>query len=426
MSPDTPAAARGADALPCADAAIELQKVDVVFTRAAGRSGTTLTAAALAALDAGETRAQIADRLGVVVGVAGASLAVERGEICVLMGLSGSGKSTLLRAVNGLNRVARGHVLVRDTGGTVDITTCDAASLRRVRRNAVAMVFQQFGLLPWRTVRDNVGFGLELRGEPADRRRRIVTEKLELVGLSQWADRHVSELSGGMQQRVGLARAFATDASILLMDEPFSALDPLIRTRLQDELCDLQQRFRKTILFVTHDMNEALKLGDRIAVLENGRIMQVGTAQDIMMRPVNDQVAQFVTHVNPLSVLTGAMIMRPSSELARSENTLWLDVERRYQIALGERGEVAAVRVDGEARSVVLLGEHQAPQTLDGRLAAGATTLSLHDIIRLRETTGHPVLLLDENGHFAGVCGETEIVHALVHRGRRAEQARYR
>jgi glycine betaine/proline transport system ATP-binding protein len=370
----------------------------------------------LAALDAGETRAQIADRLRVVVGVADASLAVERGELCVLMGLSGSGKSTLLRAVNGLNRVTRGHVLVRDSGGTVDLATCNATSLRRVRRESVATVFQQFGLLPWRTVHDNVGFGLELRGEPAEKRRRIVAEKLELVGLSQWADRHVSELSGGMQQRVGLARAFATDASILLMDEPFSALDPLIRTRLQDELCELQQRFRKTILFVTHDMNEALKLGDRIAVLESGRIIQVGTAEDLMMRPVNAHVAQFVRHVNPLSVLTGAMIMRRSSELTRSENSVWLDVEHRYQVLLGDRGEVTAARVDGEARGVVLLGKHP-PKLLDGRLAAAATTLSLHDIIRLRQTTGHPVLLVDENGYFAGVCGETEIAHALIHRG---------
>ena len=144
------------------------------------------------------------------------------------------------------------------------------------------MVFQQFGLLPWRTVRDNVGFGLELRGEPPDKRRRIVDEQLELVGLSQWGDRYCSELSGGMQQRVGLARAFATDADILLMDEPFSALDPLIRRKLQDELLALQERVKKTILFVSHDLDEALKLGDRITILEGGRIVQTGTAQDIV------------------------------------------------------------------------------------------------------------------------------------------------
>src|SRR5262245_24652836 len=278
------------------------------------------------------------------------------------MGLPDSGKPTLLRAVNGLNRVARGHVLIRDRSGTVDVTSCDEASLRRVRRESVAMVFQQFGLLPWRTVADNVGLGLELRGESPETRRRIVAEKLELVGLSQWANRHVSELSGGMQQRVGLARAFATDADILLMDEPFSALDPLIRTRLQDELCSLQERFRKTIVFVTHDMDEALKLGDSITVLEGGRILQTGIAQDIMMRPVNDHVAQFVRHVNPLSVLTGAMIMRRSSDLARTENTVWLGTAQECHVVLDEQGEIVKAHVNGEVRALIPVGDH--PSTL--------------------------------------------------------------
>jgi glycine betaine/proline transport system ATP-binding protein len=402
-----------------ADPAIELQNVDILFTREGGRARADLNARALAALDAGETRTQIAERLGVVVGVANASLKIERGEICVLMGLSGSGKSTLLRAVNGLNRVTRGHVLIRDKNRTVDVTSCDEASLRRVRRESVAMVFQQFGLLPWRTVSDNVGLGLELRGEPVEKRRQIVAEKLELVGLSQWANRHVSELSGGMQQRVGLARAFATDADILLMDEPFSALDPLIRTRLQDELCSLQERFRKTIVFVTHDMDEALKLGDRIAVLEGGQILQTGVAQDIMMRPVNDHVAQFVRHVNPLTVLTGGMIMRRCSDLARSENTVWLDVARRYHVLLNDRGELVRAHLDGESQALVPVGDHPATLQLRPGLAVAPTTLSLHDLVRLREATGHPVLLV-EGGRLAGVCCQTEILQALV-RGRRVE-----
>ncbi len=404
-----------------ADAAIELQNVDILFTREGGRTGADLNAQALAALDAGETRTQIAERLGVIVGVADASLAIERGELCVLMGLSGSGKSTLLRAVNGLNRVTRGHVLIRDKSGTVDITSCDEASLRRVRRESVAMVFQQFGLLPWRTVSDNVGLGLELRGEPVEARRRIVAEKLELVGLSQWADRHVSELSGGMQQRVGLARAFATDADILLMDEPFSALDPLIRTRLQDELCTLQLRFKKTIVFVTHDMDEALKLGDRIAVLEGGRILQTGVAQDIMMRPVNDHVAQFVRHVNPLSVLTGAMIMKCCADLPRSDNTVWLDGERRYQVLLDERGKVVAAQVNGESHVLVPVGDHPPTLQIGPGIVLAPTTLVLHDLIHLREATGHPVLLV-EGGCLVGMCGETEILQALV-RGRRLAAA---
>ena len=285
--------------------ALEFRHVDILFPPAGATRGRRAQAAvlrAIAALEAGGSRSEIAERTGVIVGVCNANLAVERGEISVLMGLSGSGKSTLLRAANGLNRVTRGEVLVRDGEAVVDVARCDAATLRRVRRQRIAMVFQQFALLPWRTVRENVGFGLELRGEPAESRHRIVDEQLELVGLSQWADRHCSELSGGMQQRVGLARAFATNAEILLMDEPFSALDPLIRRKLQDELLALQERLRKTILFVSHDLDEALKLGDRITILEGGRVVQTGTPRQIVQNPADEYVAEFVRHVNPRTV----------------------------------------------------------------------------------------------------------------------------
>jgi glycine betaine/proline transport system ATP-binding protein len=286
--------------------ALEFRSVDIVFG-AKGRPNGAIQQA-LTALDAGGTRTEIAEKTGVVIGVANASLTVERGEISVLMGLSGSGKSTLLRAANGITPVTRGQVLVSDGSDVVDIAKCDATTLRRVRRLRIAMVFQQFGLLPWRTVRDNVGFGLELRGEPADKRRLIVDQQLELVGLTQWGDRYCSELSGGMQQRVGLARAFATDADILLMDEPFSALDPLIRRKLQDELLALQERVKKTILFVSHDLDEALKLGDKISILEGGRIVQTGSAQDIVQRPANDYVAEFVRHINPRTAIKGAPV----------------------------------------------------------------------------------------------------------------------
>ncbi len=292
--------------------ALEFRNVDIVFCGKARRPNGVVQQA-LSALDAGGTRTEIATKTGVVIGVAGASLTVERGQISVLMGLSGSGKSTLLRAANGLNPVTRGQVLVSDGDHVVDIAKCDATTLRRVRRLRIAMVFQQFGLLPWRTVRDNVGFGLELRGEPADERRRIVDEQLELVGLSQWGDRYCSELSGGMQQRVGLARAFATNADILLMDEPFSALDPLIRRKLQDELLALQERVKKTILFVSHDLDEALKLGDRITIMEGGRIVQTGTAQDIVQRPADDYVAEFVRHVNPHTAIKGTLNGAPAT-----------------------------------------------------------------------------------------------------------------
>jgi len=227
------------------------------------------------------------------------------------MGLSGSGKSTLLRAVNALNHVCRGEVRVWDGSGMISVTGAGRRSLRDIRLRHVAMVFQQFGLLPWRTVRENVGLGLELAGMSVKQRRDKVDRQLETVGLSDWADRKVGELSGGMQQRVGLARAFATDAPILLMDEPFSALDPLIRARLQDELLELQAKTQRTIIFVSHDLDEAFKLGNRIALMEGGRIVQIGTAREIIANPVNDYVADFVAHMNPLGVLTASDVAQP-------------------------------------------------------------------------------------------------------------------
>ena len=282
---------------------VSFQNVSIVFGRNPEQ--------ALPLVDAGKSRAEIRDETGVTLGVADASLDIQEGEIAVLMGLSGSGKSTLLRAVNGLAPITRGKVLI-DTGkGIVDPKDCGAKRLRDLRRHEVAMVFQQFALLPWRTVADNVGLGLEFSGVPRSQRRERVVEQLELVGLGDWVDSRVGELSGGMQQRVGLARAFATNAPILLMDEPFSALDPLIRSRLQDELLEIQQRLKKTIIFVSHDLDEAFKIGNRIAIMEGGRIVQVGTAQDIVLRPADDYVADFVAHMNPLNVLTAADVMKP-------------------------------------------------------------------------------------------------------------------
>ncbi len=264
---------------------------------------------ALPLMDKGQHRAEIQKATGQVLGVHDCSLDVEFGEILVLMGLSGSGKSTLLRAVNGLNPVARGKVVVNDGAWSCDVSNASKPDLLRVRRECVAMVFQQFGLLPWRTVRDNVGLGLELAKMGKAERATKVDEQLALVGLSDWAERKVGELSGGMQQRVGLARAFVTEAPILLMDEPFSALDPLIRARLQDELLDLQQKLKRTIIFVSHDLDEAFKLGNRIAIMEGGRIIQSGTPRDIFTNPVNDYVADFVAHMNPLGVLTARDVM---------------------------------------------------------------------------------------------------------------------
>ncbi|MGC1495682.1 MAG: choline ABC transporter ATP-binding protein [Sulfitobacter sp.] len=285
--------------------AVEFDNVSIVF----GDKPET----ALPLMDAGQSRSEIEAATGQVLGVHNCSLSVATGEILVLMGLSGSGKSTLLRAVNGLNPVVRGHVDVHDGDWSANVQNCSSSDLRQVRRECVSMVFQQFGLLPWRTVRDNVALALELSDVPKKDRLERADKQLALVGLADWADRKVGELSGGMQQRVGLARAFVTEAPILLMDEPFSALDPLIRTRLQDELLDLQRDLKRTIIFVSHDLDEAFKLGGRIAIMEGGRIVQIGTPREIFSNPASEYVADFVANMNPLGVLTARDVMGPSN-----------------------------------------------------------------------------------------------------------------
>lgn len=283
--------------------AVEFDNVSIVFGNRPD--------AALPLMDQAYERAEIKQKTGQVLGVHNCTLSVAEGEILVLMGMSGSGKSTLLRAVNALNPVCRGEVRVRQGDKMVSTTRADAASLRHLRLQTISMVFQQFGLLPWRTVRENVGLGLELAGIPMAERQKRVENQLLTVGLEDWADRRVGDLSGGMQQRVGLARAFATEAPILLMDEPFSALDPLIRTRLQDELLELQAKHRRSIVFVSHDLDEAFKLGSRIALMDGGRIVQCGTAREIIANPASDYVQDFVAHMNPMMVLTAGDMAEP-------------------------------------------------------------------------------------------------------------------
>lgn len=266
--------------------------------------------AALPLMDQGLDRSEIQGRTGQILGVHDCSVEVREGEIAVLMGLSGSGKSTLVRAVNGLNRVTRGTMWVHDGERLVDVARAGPDVLRRIRTQRVSMVFQQFGLLPWRSVVDNVAFGLEVAGVPPAERRARALAQLETVKLGDWAECRVHELSGGMQQRVGLARAFATGAPILLMDEPFSALDPLIRAKLQDELLELQARLKRTIVFVSHDLEEAVKIGSRIAIMAGGRIVQQGRPDEIVLRPADDYVAAFVGHLNPLAVLCAVDVMQ--------------------------------------------------------------------------------------------------------------------
>jgi len=391
--------------------AIEFRGVDIVFGKDKRR--------ALELIDRGKTRDEILAETGAVLGAAGINLAVERGEICVLMGLSGSGKSTILRAINGLNQVARGAVLVEHAGRTIDVARCSRAELKLLRTSRIAMVFQQFALLPWRTVRENVGFGLELRGTPPAERNRVVDEKLAMVNLSRWADKYAHELSGGMQQRVGLARALAPDADILLMDEPFSALDPLIRDKLQDELLSLQKTLRKTIVFVSHDLDEALKIGNRIAILEGGRIVQIGTAEDILLNPADDYVAEFVKHMNPLNVLRGTSLMTPAVALRRELGAVLLDREGRVKVQVDRDDHPIGVTLDGrKGRLLAVNGEVRPQASSEVDIVVASVDLKLREAIELRRATGNPVVLVDQLGCLAGLCGDEEIYRGLLRRER--------
>jgi len=373
---------------------------------------------ALALLDQGKTRDEILKATNVVLGAADINLAIEPGEICVLMGLSGSGKSTILRAVNGLNKITRGRLLVRDGNRDIDLGTCSDVDLRSLRTRRIAMVFQQFALLPWRTVAENVGLGLELRGADKAEIARIVADKLAMVGLTQWANKFGHELSGGMQQRVGLARAFATDADILLMDEPFSALDPLIRDKLQDELLLLQKDLKKTIIFVSHDLDEAMKLGNRIAILEGGRIVQCGVAEEILLRPATDYVAEFVKHMNPLNVLRGGSLMTPAAALERAGAEVLLDKRGRIRLQLDAENRPVSCTLDGEAGSLAAAAAANAKTDL----LIAPVDLKMRLAIELRRRSGNPIVLVDELGRLAGLCGDDEIYRALL-QARKSEAA---
>ena len=386
--------------------AVEFLNVDIIF-------GDT-PKHALGLLDGGGDRASILEETGCVIGVADASITIQEGEICVLMGLSGSGKSTLLRAVNGLNAVTRGQVLVRDQGQTVDIATCPPAQLRHIRMERVAMVFQHFALLPWRTVAENVGFGLEVRGVPKAERDKLVLEKLDLVQLTQWKDKYTHELSGGMQQRVGLARALSTDADILLMDEPFSALDPLIRNHLQDELLELQRRLKKTIIFVSHDLDEALKLGSHIAIMEAGRIVQYGTPEEIVLAPANAYVAEFVAHMNPLNVLRGASLMTPLDAIRRDGEQLLLDWSGHHRMMLNADDTPASVIVDDKPGELTAYsdGLDLSNLCMEAIVTAGPD-IKLRTAIEIRHETGAPVVFVAD-GKVIGVIGDDEIYQGIL------------
>jgi glycine betaine/proline transport system ATP-binding protein len=256
--------------------------------------------------DADLPRGELLEKTGCVAAVRDVSFDVAKGEVFVVMGLSGSGKSTLVRMLNRLHDPTAGQVLVDGE----DLVQLDEDQLRQVRRSKISMVFQHFGLLPHRLIVDNVAFGLEVQGLDKEAREAKANEVIEVVGLGGWGRSYPDELSGGMQQRVGLARALCTDPEIMLFDEPFSALDPLIRRDMQDEVIRLQREVRKTMIFITHDLAEALKLGDRIAIMKDGKFVQVGTPEEVVAHPADDYVADFTRDVPRAHVLTARAIMR--------------------------------------------------------------------------------------------------------------------
>jgi len=265
----------------------------------------------------GATKEEVLEKTGHTVGLDNVSLKIEEGETFVCMGLSGSGKSTLIRHINRLIDPTSGVVSVEGT----DVMSLDKKKLIDFRRHKMSMVFQRFGLFPHKTVLENVGYGLEVQGKKDEDRNKVAMEKIESVGLSGFEHQYPNQLSGGMQQRVGLARALATDTDILLMDEAFSALDPLIRSDMQKQLLDLQSELKKTIVFITHDLDESLKLGDHIGILNGGRLVQVGTPYEIIMKPADDYVSAFVKDVNRAKVIKAKIIMKSINEAEKIDKT---------------------------------------------------------------------------------------------------------
>ncbi|HHF0511319.1 TPA: choline ABC transporter ATP-binding protein [Vibrio antiquarius] len=381
--------------------AITIQNLDVVFGQQPSQ--------ALALLDQGKSRQEIIDETGQVVGVDNVSLNVKQGEICVLMGLSGSGKSSLLRTVNGLNEISRGSLKIKDGDDMVELSNCDEQKLRHLRTHRVSMVFQKFALMPWLTVLDNVAFGLEMQGIGKAERRKKAREQLEMVGLSEWETKFPHELSGGMQQRVGLARAFAMDTDILLMDEPFSALDPLIRAQLQDELILLQEKLNKTILFVSHDLDEALKIGNNIAIMESGKLIQHGKPEQIILAPENDYVADFVAHTNPLNVLKGRSLMR--DDLVREDERVLICPDKDIWVTQESKGlslaDTDKLLVQWKSDSSNL------DEVNENSLVQVSPEISMREAIELKQRSNQPLLMVEDN-QLVGVLSDNELYDALL------------
>ena len=369
---------------------------------------------ALERVRAGQDKDALLAESGNTLGLHDVSLSVERGEIFVVMGLSGSGKSTLIRHLNRLIDPTAGSIVIDG----VDILTFKRRELETFRRKKMSMVFQRFGLLPHRTVLRNVGYGLEIQHVAAAERDRRAMEWIETVGLSGYENQYPSQLSGGMQQRVGLARALCTDPEILLMDEAFSALDPLIRGQMQDQLIELQARLKKTIVFITHDLDEALRLGDRIAILKDGVISQIGTPAEILLKPADAYVRAFVKDVNRARVLTVETVMKPPQLRLTNES---------LEQALAEMqrcGAEIAYLVDHKGyRGIVTRGavddaitDRPCPNISEIAVKAPsvATGSSIADALPATLSSKYPVAILDEEGMLAGIVASDRLGEVLT------------
>lgn len=372
------------------------------------------TKPALEMIRANKSKTEILEKTGATVGVYDVNFEVEEGEIFVIMGLSGSGKSTLIRLLNRLIEPTSGNIYIDGQ----DISSLDKEGLREVRRNKMSMVFQNFGLFPHRTILENTEYGLEIRGVPKEERQAKAEKALENSSLIAFKDQLPSQLSGGMQQRVGLARALANDPEILLMDEAFSALDPLIRREMQDELLDLQENVKKTIIFITHDLNEALRIGDRIALMKDGQIMQIGTGEEILTNPANEYVRTFVEDVDRSKVLTAQNIMVPAlttnieidgptvalKRMRQEEVSMLLAVDKKRQL----KGVVRAEKALEARKNGTPLVECVDPeiQTID-------KDMLVNDIFPLIYDAQTPLAVTD-NGKLLGVVIRGSVLEALA------------
>lgn len=387
--------------------AIEARSIYKIFGRGAER--------AVDKLRAGTTRDQLREE-GVTAAVIDATFNVEPGEIFVVMGLSGSGKSTLIRTVNGLLEPTAGEMVVQGD----DITKLSPAGLREIRSRKISMVFQHFALFPHRTVGENAAYGLRVQGIGKVEREQRANHALELVGLKGWEASLPGQLSGGMQQRVGLARALAAGTDILLMDEAFSALDPLIRRDMQDQLIELQNELGKTILFITHDLNEAMRLGDRIAVMRDGRIVQIGTSEQILNDPANDYVARFIADVDRTRVLTAETVMeKPAAVLGaehgpRAAHKLLREHQLDEIFVVGRDRSLRGVVMESDVADAVRAGS----DSLHGLIRTDFPTVTpdtaLADLFLHAAQRDIPLPVVADSGRLLGVIPTVTLLNALA------------